>query len=587
MKWNLTNIYPSYDDYLKDFNSLNDMLIELGNFKGHLSCEESFVKYMTLSDKFNKMIGNVYQYVALKVDQNLKDINSMTALNKVLSFFNQASTVLSFENPEILSIGEATIMSFIDNNPVIEAHRFPIKKLFHANEHILSEKEEKLISYYNALANSGAELYSNLSTSDFEDVIVVLSNKEKVAINPSTYSYYLSTLTNQKDRKKVFEALYKYYDKHKNTLGGIYKNVVNANKANAEARGFSSILESFLFPNNIPTSVYHTLVDVASKNNKSLKKYIKLRKKALGLSSYHTYDRFLELANVDDKYEYDNAKEIFFKSISNMPDEFIKKAHEALEDGYVDIYPSDGKRSGAYSSSVSGGHPFILLNYTNTLEDVFTVAHEAGHSIHSLFSNEYQPDPIQDYTIFVAEIASTFNEHMLLDYFIKSENVKKEIKIQLIQKAIDSIMATFYRQTLFAHYELIVSELAEKNEPINYEVLSNTMIDLYKKYYGLDITKEVYKKYVWAYIPHLFSTPFYVYQYATSFAASFKLYHDVSNNIEGATERYLNLLKSGGSKYPIDQAKEAGIDFTDKKTFMAVVDRMDELVNELEKLLEE
>ncbi len=176
---------------------------------------------------------------------------------------------------------------------------------------------------------------------------------------------------------------------------------------------------------------------------------------------------------------------------------------------------------------------------------------------------------------------------MLLDYFIKNENVKKETKIQLIQKAIDSIVSTFYRQTLFAHYELLVSELVEKNEPINYEVLSNIMIDLYKKYYGLDITKEGYKKYVWAYIPHLFSTPFYVYQYATSFAASFKLYHDVSNNIEGSISKYLNLLKSGGSKYPIEQAKEAGIDFTNKQTFMAVVNRMDELVSELEKLLEE
>lgn len=586
MKWNLTTIYPTYNDYKRGFDSLNDSLNELISYKGKLSCEKSFVEYMLLSDKFNKEIGNVYHYVALTADQNLKDINNTASLNRVLSFFNQAATALSFESPEILAIGEETIMSFINNNPEIEAHRFPIKKLFHANEHILSEKEERLISYYNTLADSGAKLYSNLSTSDFENVIVTLSTKEKVAINPSTYSYYLSTLENQADRKKVFEALYKYYDKHKNTLGEIYKNVVCASKANAQSRGFSSILESHLFPNNIPTSVYHTLVDVASKNNKSLKKYIKLRKKYLNLKSYHTYDRFLELANVDDKYEYSAAKDIFFKSIVNMPEEFIKKAHEALEDGYVDVYPSDSKRSGAYSSSVSGGHPFILLNYTNTLEDVFTVAHEAGHSIHSLFANEAQPGPIQDYTIFVAEIASTFNEHMLLDYFIKNENVKKETKIQLIQKAIDSIVSTFYRQTLFAHYELLVSELVEKDEPINYEVLSNIMIDLYKKYYGLDITKEVYKKYVWAYIPHLFSTPFYVYQYATSFAASFKLYHDVSNNVEGSTSKYLNLLKSGGSKYPIEQAKEAGIDFTDKETFIAVVNRMDELVSELESLLE-
>lgn len=587
MKWNLKNLYQTYEDYQKDFESLKEMVNTLASYKGKLANEKDFVDYMLLSDEFNKKLGNVYQYSALLADQNLKDIKNMTSLNRVYAVLNQASTILSFENPEILSIGEETILRFVNNNKEIEAHRFPLEKIFHANEHVLSEKEEKLMSYYNALAQSGANLYSSLCTSDFEEIPVTLSNKEKVMVSHANYAYYLSTLENVKDRKKVFEALYKYYDTHKTTLGEIYKNVVSAGMANASARGFNSILESYLFPNNIPTSVYHNLIDIASTKNKSLKKYLKLRKKYLHLSAYHTYDRMLELAKVDDEYDYETAKSLFFKSIENMPTEFVKKAHEALDDGYVDVYPSDGKRSGAYSSSVSGNHPFILLNYTNTLDDVFTVAHEAGHSIHSLFSNEAQPSPIQDYTIFVAEIASTFNEHMLLDYFIKSENTKKEVKIQLLQKAIDSIVSTFYRQTLFAHYELLVSELAEKDEPINYEVLSNIMISLYKQYYGLDINKEIYKKYVWAYIPHLFRSPFYVYQYATSFAASFKLYHDVSNNIEGATSRYLNLLKSGGSKYPVDQAKEAGIDFTIKDTFMAVVDRMDELVAELEKLLNE
>lgn len=587
MKWNLSTIYPTYEDYQKDFESLKEMVNELASYKGKLANEKDFVNYMLLSDDFNKKLGNVFQYSSLLADQNLKDIKNSTAMNRVYAVLNQASTVLSFENPEILSIGEETILKFVDNNKEIAAHRFPLEKIFHANEHVLSEKEEKLMSYYNSLVQSGASLYSSISTSDFENIPVTLSNKTKVMINPSNYTYYLSTLSEPKDRKKVFEALYKYYDRHKTTLGEIYKNVVNASMANANARGFNSILESYLFPNNIPTSVYHNLVDVASTKNKSLKKYIKLRKKYLHLSSYHTYDRLLELAKVDDVYDYTTAKDLFFKSIEKMPAEFIKKAHEALDEGYVDVYPSDGKRSGAYSSSVSGNHPFILLNYTDTLDDVFTVVHEAGHSIHSLFSNEAQPSPIQDYTIFVAEIASTFNEHMLLDYFIKNENTKKEVKIQLLQKAIDSIVSTFYRQTLFAHYELLASEMVQNNEPINYEVLSNIMISLYKQYYGLDINKEIYKKYVWAYIPHLFRSPFYVYQYATSFAASFKLYHDVSTNVEGATTRYLNLLKSGGSKYPVDQAKEAGIDFTVKDTFMAVVDRMDELVTELEKLLSE
>ncbi len=587
MKWNLEKIYSTSSDYQKDFDSLKEMIDKLASFKGRLHNEKDFVEYLLLSEEFNKRLGLVYQYSALRLDQNLKNVENSSLLSRVLGVINMAATATSFESPEILKIGKDKIFEFIDHNKEIEAHRFNIEKIFHANEHVLSEPEEKLISYFNSLTSSGSALYASICTKDFESIKVNLKDKQQIMVNPANYTYYLSILTYPTDRKKVFEAIYKYYDNHKATLGEIYKNVVLASKANFKARGFSSILESYLFPNNIPTSVYHNLVDVASSSTKSLKKYLKLRKAYLGLKSYHTYDRFLELAKISDEYPYEKARELFFKSISKMPEEFTRKAHQALDEGYVDVYPSDGKRSGAYSSSVSGSHPFILLNYTNTLEDVFTVAHEAGHSIHSLFANEAQPAPLQDYTIFVAEIASTFNEHMLLDYFISSKDTKKEVKIQLLQKAIDSIVSTFYRQTLFAHYELLVSELAEKDEPINHEVLSNIMISLYQKYYGLDIKKEKYKKYVWAYIPHLFNSPFYVYQYATSFAASFKLYHDVSSNVPGATTRYLNLLKSGGSKYPVEQAKEAGIDFTIKDTFMAVVNRMDELVNQLEKLLAE
>jgi len=331
--------------------------------------------------------------------------------------------------------------------------------------------------------------------------------------------------------------------------------------------------------------VYYNLVDVASSNTDALKKYIKLREKYLGLEEYHTYDRFIQLAKVDDEYTYEKAKQIYFESIKDFPDKFQEHAHETLKDGFVDVYPGDGKRTGAYSSSVVDTHPFILLNFNSTLDDVFTIAHESGHSIHSLFAMENQKGHMQDYTIFVAEIASTFNEHNLLDYFMKSMKSSKETKIVLLQKAIDSIVATFYRQTLFADYELRVSKMVEAGEPINYEVLSGIMIELYKNYYGLDITKEKVKEYVWAYIPHMFHTPFYVYQYATSFSASFKIYKDIKEGKEGAFDRYINLLKSGGSKYPVEQAKEAGVDFTTKDSFMAVVERMNYLVDELEKLL--
>ena len=587
MNWNLTPLFKTQEDFKAAFDEVSSYIPRLASFKGKLNEERSFIEYLLLSDEVEVLGGRVYQYCSLKSDLNKKNIENAAELSKVFALFNQLGIATSFEGPELISIGEETILGFIDKHPEVSHFRFSMEKLFRSQEHVLDSASERLLSYFSPVSRGGSSLYTALSTADKSGVTIKLKDKSTVVVNTSNFTSLLENAKDPSDRKKIFEAVYKHYELHKNTFAGIYEQVLNSGKAYAKARNYSSILESHLFNNNIPTSVYHNLVDVASKQNKSLKKYLKLRKQYLGLKSYHTYDRFLNFVNSDVKYTYEEGKEIFFKSIAHLPEDFVEYAHEAVRDGYVDVLPQDGKRTGAYSSSVTDTHPFILLNYTEGLDDVFTLAHEAGHSIHSLYAMNNQHGNNQNYTIFVAEIASTFNEHMLLDYFIKSGDTSKEVKIQLIQKAIDSIISTFYRQTLFAHYELLAHEKVEKDEPINYEVLSNIMIDLYKKYYGLDIKKEVYKEFVWAYIPHLFSTPFYVYQYATSFAASFKIYQDVSNGVEGAFERYTGLLKSGGSKYPIDQAKEAGVDFTKKETFMAVIDRMNTLVDELEKLLSE
>jgi oligoendopeptidase F len=344
-------------------------------------------------------------------------------------------------------------------------------------------------------------------------------------------------------------------------------------------------LESYLFNNNIPTSVYHNLTKVARENTAAIKKYIKLRKDHLKLDEYHTYDRFLDLVKTDKEYEYNEAKELFFNSIKHLPEHFQEKAKDVLKDGFVDVNEQPGKRTGAYSSSMPNLHPFILLNYSKTLGDVFTVAHEAGHSIHSMYASEAQPSTLQNYTIFVAEVASTFNEHNLLDYIINESDASKNEKIALLQRAIDDILATFYRQTLFAIYELEAHKLIESQQPITADVLSKIMIDLYHEFYDLDITKEEVKQYVWAYIPHLFYTPFYVYQYATSFAASLKLYEEVKNNKANAFDNYINLLKSGGSEYPVVQLQKAGVDLTKEDAFKAVVNRLNELVDELELVL--
>ncbi len=586
MKWDLTYLFKTEEEYEAAFEELKPVVGRLASFAGKLGEEESFVEYYSIQKEFEEKMERVYQYGSLKSDLNKKNVENASKVSRMMILFQGLQQATSFENPEILSLGKEKVMGFIDKHPELEEFRFGFEKLFRNEEHVLDAKSELLMSHFGPVS-AGDELYSALAVADGKNTKIKLKNKEVVTVTQGNWRSLITKATCAADRKKIFEALYKTYDDHKTTYGTIYNTVLQSDKAYAKARNYDTILESFLFRNNIPTAVYKNLVGVASKQNKSLKKYFKLRKEHLGLKRHYTYDRFLELASSEKEYPYEEAKELFFKSIEKFPSDFQELAHEALKDGFVDVYEQDGKRTGAYSSGVTNTHPFILLNYSNTLDDVFTVAHEAGHSIHTMYAAGAQPGQLQNYTIFVAEIASTFNEHVLLDYLMTSGKISKEEKIMLLQKAIDEIVATFYRQTLFADYELRAHELVEKDQPINHEVLSKIMIDLYKQYYGFDLTKEQYKEFVWAYIPHLFYTPFYVYQYATSFAASFKLYKDVKENIPGAFEKYTNLLKSGGSKYPVDQAKEAGVDFTKKETFMAVVERMDVLVAELEKLLKE
>ncbi len=586
MNWNLENLCKNDAEFESRLEEIKELVEKVKDYKGKMNEEESFKAFYLLNLELEEKLGPTYMYAHLASDLDKRDVVNAAKVSKCINILNKFGMYASFEEPEVLALGYEKAITFINNNEEIEQFRFHIENMFRKAKHILDEKSEELLSIVNPALGIGGDLYSALTVADGKGEKVKI-NGEVVEVTQGNWRSLIVDAKDAKDRKKIFEALYKYYEEHKNAYAKIYEGILETNKAYAKAKKFDSILESYLFRNNIPTSVYTNLVSVAAKKNASLKKYIKLRKKYLGLKNHYSYDRFLELAKSNKKYSYEEAKTLFFESIKECPQDFQDKAHSVLEEGYVDVYEKPGKRSGAYSSSMANIHPYILLNYANTLDDVFTVAHEAGHSIHSMYSQEAQPTVLQDYTIFVAEIASTFNEHLLLDYLMKSDELSKDDKIMLLQKAIDEIVGTFYRQTLFADFEYRANKLIENDEPINHEVLSNIMIDLYKQYYGIDIKKEKVKQYVWCYIPHMYYTPFYVYQYATSFAASFKLYKNVKENKEVGFNNYLNLLKAGGSKYPIDEAKDAGVDFTKKDTFMAVVERMDDLVSQLAELLNE
>ncbi|MFA7561247.1 MAG: oligoendopeptidase F [Candidatus Izemoplasmatales bacterium] len=585
MKWDLTYLFKNLDEFEKAYQTADEMTAKLASFKGKLSNFEDFKAFFLLQKEFEKTGLRAYQYASLLSDLNKKDSENSARLQKVQLAFVKLQQALSFEEPELIALGKEKVMEFINKDEALKEFRFPMEKLFKNQEHILDDKSEALLANYSSLANTGRNLYSSLSVADVEGQDVMLDNKEIVTITNSNYRAFIQKSNSPKERKDIFEAVFSYYEAHKNTYASIYKSVLDADYARVKTRNYQSSLESYLFNNDIPLDVYHSLTKVARENTSAVKKYLALRKEHLGLEVHHTYDRFLELAKSDKEYEYEEAKELFFNSIKHLPKHFQEKAKDVLEDGFVDVLEQPGKRTGAYSSSMPNLHPYILLNYSKTLGDVFTVAHEAGHSIHSMYAQEDQPSTLQNYTIFVAEVASTFNEHNLLDYIINESKASKKEKIALLQRAIDDILATFYRQTLFAIYELETHKLVETNQPITADSLSAIMINLYKEFYDIDITLEEVKQYVWAYIPHLFYTPFYVYQYATSFAASLKLYEDVKTGVPDAFDNYIGLLKSGGSDYPVKQLLNAGVDLTEESAFKAVVKRLQELVDELEVVL--
>jgi len=586
MKWNLTYLFPDLEAYDKAYKETLAIIQELGGYKGKLQDEKAFKAYFLLQKKLQKIGYRTYQYAALLSDLDKKNTANEGRVQLMQIAFAKLREAVSFEEPELINMGKEAVMAFVDRNPELEEFRFGFEKLFRRQEHILDDKSEALLANFNQLADAGRHLYGALSVADIEHQDVMLDSGEIVTITNSNYRAFIKKSASAKERKEIFDSVFSYYDVHKNTYSSIYKTVLDADVALTKARNYRDSLESNLFGNAIPTEVYHSLCQVARNNTEAVKKYIALRKDYLGLEEYHTYDRFLDLAKSDKEYEFEEAKEMFFKSIRKFPKDFQDKAREVLKDGFVDVFEQSGKRTGAYSSSMPDTHPYILLNYSKNLEDVFTVAHEAGHSMHSLYAQE-QPPILQEYTIFVAEVASTFNEHNLLDYFMTESKATKNEKIMLLQRAIDDILSTFHRQTLFAIYELEAHKLAESGQAITADVLSKIMIDLYQEFYGLDITKEEVKQYVWAYIPHLFYTPFYVYQYSTSFAASLKIYEDVKNNVPGAFDRYLGLLRSGGSDFPVRQLVKAGVDLTKADAFLAVINRLKELVDQLEVVLKE
>ena len=583
-KWNLNDIYENYDMWESDLEKFEKLTKEVPKYKGQIkNNSEKFVELELLMEKIARLLDRLYLYPYMLKDLDSTDEITSIKMQEIEMIYTKFGTETAWIAPEMLEIPEETMNEWIKKHPELEERKFGLSEMYRLRKHVLSEDKEQLLSHFSQFMGSSSDIYGELSISDMKWNTVKLSTGEELAVSNGVYSKILATNRNQEDRKLAFETLYKSYENSKNTFAAIYRAIIQQNVASCNARSYESCLDRALENKNIPKEVYFSLVNSAQENTAPLRRYIELRKKALKLKEYHYYDNSINIVDYNKVFKYDDAKEIVLNSVKPLGEDYQAKMKRAISEGWLDVFETKNKRSGAYSINIYDVHPYMLLNYQETMDAVFTLAHELGHTLHSMHSSEAQPYSTADYTIFVAEVASTFNERLLLDYMLENSDDSLE-KIALLEQALGNIVGTYYIQTLFASYEYEAHKMIEEYKAITPDILSDIMYNLFKKYFGESITIDELQKIIWSRIPHFFRSPFYVYQYATSFASSAKLYENLKTNPE-SREKYLTLLKLGGNNHPMEQLKLAGVDLTKKESFDSVAKEFDRLLDVLEEEL--
>jgi oligoendopeptidase F len=469
--------------------------------------------------------------------------------------------------------------------PGLAMYRFALEDLYRQQEHVLDEKGEHLLSLASRFSSAPNDAYAALSTADIKHPAIKLSTGPEITLTYGQYRAILATNRNQSDRAVSFEAYHKVFAANVNTYASLYNGVLQRDWFHAQSRGYKTTLDAALHGNNIPPAVVENLIETTKAGTEPLRRYHRLRKRVLGLDTYHNYDAAIPLVDFDRQYPYEHVQEWLPASVAPLGAQYQAHMRDALASRWIDVYENPGKRSGAYSAPVYGVHPYMLLNYNDTLDAVFTLAHEMGHSMHTILSNAHQPFVYSAYTIFIAEVPSTLSEMFFLDYMLAHATDDLE-RIVLLQHAIDGIVGTFYTQVLFADYELQAHRLVEEGRPVTADGLSEIYFDLLKAYYGDAMDYDELSRITWSRIPHFYSTPYYVYQYATCFASSAQLMQQLTTGSDAdraaAIDRYLTLLKSGGSDHPMPLLQRAGVDLSKPETVRAVVAQLDRLVTQLE-----
>ncbi len=535
--WDLSAIFADWPEWDAQYQALDAQVEAFKRFEGTLAQgADRLYEALAEQDVLGQLAYRVWYYASLTYDQDQRDnlVNGRRQrVQMLMARWRQAS---SWFSPELLRIPIETVREWMARTPALALYRFFIEDLFRQQAHVLDEPGERLLSLSSRLGAVPQDAYAALSTADARFPTITLSSGDAVQVSYGQYRKLLATCRRQADRQAAYEALYDTYAGSLNTYATLYNGVMQREWFEARARGYASTLDAALFGNNIPPSVVRNLITETKAGVEPFRRYHRLRKRRLGLDEYFVFDGFVPLVDHDVRYRYDAVLDWITESVGPLGDDYRRRVRAAFAGRWIDVYENQGKRSGAYSAPVYGSHPYMLLNYNDTLDAVFTLAHEMGHSIHTLLSHETQPFVYAGYTIFVAEVPSTLSEALLLDFMLARATTREE-RVVLLQHAIDNIVGTFYNQVMFADFELQAHALVEQDRPVTSDDLSRIYGDLIDEYWGDALSRDERAKLTWARIPHFFQAPYYVYQYATCFASSAKLMSDVRSAAPGAAGR--------------------------------------------------
>lgn len=583
-KWALEDLFLTDADWEAAVKQLEEQLAQLKGYAGKVSASaDALYAYLTLADETENLFEKVLVYSNEKMHEDMGNSTYQGYAAQAQAAATRLSAAEAFFEPELLAMEESRLQGFLKEDPKLEKYRILIDRIWRRKEHTLSAAGEEILAKTYEMATAPDDIFSMFNDADAKFGTIRDENGKEVELTHGRFGGFMES-SDRRVRKEAFEALYQTYDQFKNTLAATYSANVKKAKFYADVRKYPSALAAALAPGNIPTEVYDNLIEIVHRFLPAMYRYVALRKRALGVEELHMYDVYVPLvADQTKKIPFAEAKEIVKRGLAPMGEEYVSHLEEGFDHRWIDVYENRGKRSGAYSWGAYGTHPYVLLNYQGKLDDVFTLAHEMGHALHSWYSNANQPYVYSGYLIFVAEVASTCNESLLMQYLLKESKDKKE-KAYLLNHFIDQFKGTLFRQTMFAEFEKITHEMYAKGESLTAERLCAVYMDLNWKYFGEEMVSDPQIALEWARIPH-FYTEFYVYQYATGFSCAIALSKRILEMGEAGVADYMKFLKGGCSKDPIELLKMAGVDISTPKPVEDALQLFEELVSELEELL--